>query len=161
MNSLTTFAFNGNDIRIIDRDGSPWFAVADVCRILGISNTSDATNYLDLIEVSRLKLTTGRGPSNLIISESGLYKLILRSDKAEAKPFQDWVTKVVLPSIRKDGGYVAGEEKLATGEMSEDEFILRAMTMMHRKAHTLSCVLCPLKPQDDVPGQDEAVGVNK
>lgn len=71
-----TFAFNGHDIRIIDRDGNPWFLAQEICRVLGIANTSDATNYLDLIEVSRLKLTTGRGPSNLIISESGLYKLV-------------------------------------------------------------------------------------
>jgi hypothetical protein len=50
------------------------------------------------------------------VSESGLYKLIMRSDKPEAKDFQDWVTRVVLPAIRKDGGYVMGEEKVATGE---------------------------------------------
>lgn len=54
-----------------------------------------------------------------LISESGLYKLILRSDKPQAKPFQDWVTRVVLPAIRKDGGYIMGEEKVAKGEMSE------------------------------------------
>jgi prophage antirepressor-like protein len=48
-----------------------------------------------------------------LISESGLYKLVLRSDKPEAKAFQDWVTRTVLPAVRKDGAYVAGEEKLA------------------------------------------------
>ena len=58
-------------------------------------------------------------PSMTLISESGLYKLIMRSDKPQAKPFQDWVTKVVLPAIRKDGGYIAGEEKVATGEISD------------------------------------------
>ncbi|MCZ0960901.1 BRO-N domain-containing protein [Paracoccus benzoatiresistens] len=143
---------------ISDRDGNPWFAVADICRVLGISNTSDATNYLDQTEVNRLKLTAGRGPSNLIISESGLYKLVLRSDKAEAKPFQDWVTKVVLPAIRKDGAYVAGEEKVATGEMSEDEFILRAVIHDAAQEHAVFCGISFEKPQDDVPGQVRAMG---
>lgn len=61
-----------------------------------------------------------RAPSLLLIFESGLYKLIMRSNKPEAAQFQDWVTKVVLPAIRKDGAYIEGEEKLASGELSED-----------------------------------------
>jgi|GEM_PF-6970342 Prophage antirepressor len=56
-----------------------------------------------------------RGPASYIISESGLYKLVMRSDKPEAREFQDWVTREVLPAIRKDGMYVAGEEKVKTG----------------------------------------------
>lgn len=52
-----------------------------------------------------------------LISESGLYKLIMRSDKPAAREFQDWVTHVVLPAIRKDGAYIMGEEKVATGEL--------------------------------------------
>lgn len=60
------------------------------------------------------------------ISESGLYKLIMCSNKPEAKTFQDWVTKIVIPSVRKDGGYIMGEEKVTTGEMTEDELILGA-----------------------------------
>ncbi len=59
-----------------------------------------------------------------IISEAGLYKLVMRSDKPEARAFQDWVCGVVLPAIRKDGAYIQGEEKVATGEMSEDEFVV-------------------------------------
>lgn len=54
----------------------------------------------------------------VVISESGVFKLIMRSDKPEARSFQNWVTRVVLPAIRKDGGYIAGEEKVAVGEMS-------------------------------------------
>jgi len=69
----------------------------------------------------------------MVLSESGLYKLIMRSDKPEAKPFQDWVTREVLPAIRKDGMYVMGEEKVRAGEMTEDEFILKAMTLLKGK----------------------------
>ena len=56
------------------------------------------------------------GRSPLLVNESGFYKLVLKSRKPEARKFQDWVTGVVLPAIRKDGGYILGEEKVATGE---------------------------------------------
>jgi prophage antirepressor-like protein len=62
----------------------------------------------------------------LCISESGVYKLIFRSDKPAARRFQDWVAREVLPAIRKDGGYIMGEEKVRTGEMSEEELLERA-----------------------------------
>ena len=61
----------------------------------------------------------------------------MRSDKPEARQFQDWVTRIVLPAIRKDGAYHMGEEKVATGELSEDEFLLRAFEMLKRKADRL------------------------
>lgn len=64
-----------------------------------------------------------------LISESGLYKLIMRSDKPQAKPFQDWVTKVVLPAIRKDGGYIAGEENTD----DDDLLMARALQVAQRK----------------------------
>ncbi len=71
-------------------------------------------------------LIQGKGMNQAkLISESGLYKLVMRSDKKEAKAFQDCVTKDVLPAIRKDGGYIMGKEKLKTGEMDDDEFIAR------------------------------------
>ena len=62
----------------------------------------------------------------------------MRSDKPNAKPFQDWVTKVVLPAIRKDGAYIMGEEKVASGAESEDEFILRAFTILQGKVDRLA-----------------------
>ncbi len=60
-----------------------------------------------------------------LLSESGLYKLIMRCDKPEALPFQDWVAREVLPAIRKDGAYIMGEEKVRTGEMPMKEMTLR------------------------------------
>ena len=62
-----------------------------------------------------VKLPGFRGFGVLVLNESGLYKLVMRSNKPEAKAFQDWVTRVVLPDIRKDGAYLLGEEKVATG----------------------------------------------
>lgn len=99
------------EFRTIDRDGAPWFVLADVCRCLDIKNPSDAASRLDADEKMTLALTEGQsgvrgGPRSMtIINESGLYSVTLRSDKAEAKRFKKWVTSEVLPSIRKTGAY--------------------------------------------------------
>ena len=66
-----------------------------------------------------LKLFDGRLGRVALVTEAGLYTLVMRSDKPEAKAFQKWVTGTVLPAIRKDGGYVRDEEKVVTGELSE------------------------------------------
>lgn len=93
--------------RITDINGEPWFVLGDVCRELGIANPRDAASRLDGDEKDAVGISdaTGRVQNQTIINESGLYSLILRSTKAEAKPFKKWVTKEVLPSIRKSGGY--------------------------------------------------------
>lgn len=75
--------------------------------------------------------TTGR-PARTIINESGIYSLILKSRKPEAKAFQRWVTSVVFPAIRKEGGYVMDQEKVATGDMSDAEFLAKAMKVADR-----------------------------
>ncbi len=138
----TTFhspiAFCQTPIRALKINGKPWFVAADLAEVLGFKTTAGAgwyARHLDPEERNTITLTTGvRGnPQKTIVSESGLYKLVMRSDKPEAKPFQDWVTKVVLPAIRKDGMFVMGEEKVVTGEMSEDELILRAYDALRRK----------------------------
>lgn len=92
-------------IRTIVLDGNPWFIAADVCKVLGISNPSDALNKgLEDFEKARLNLGLRGGATN-VISESGFYTLVLRSRKTIAKPFRIWVTSEVLPSIRKTGQY--------------------------------------------------------
>src|SRR5580704_28344 len=94
------------EFRVFNRDGEPWFVLADVCRSLGIKNTSDAAARLDDDEKGVAQIDTRGGSQKLrIINESGLYSLILRSEKPEAKRFKKWVTSEVLPSIRKTGGY--------------------------------------------------------
>jgi prophage antirepressor-like protein len=93
--------------RIIDRNGEPWFVLGDVCRELEIANPRDAASRLDDDEKDGVGITDaiGRSQRQTIINESGLYSLILRSTKPEAKRFKKWVTSEVLPSIRKTGGY--------------------------------------------------------
>lgn len=92
---------------MVTLEGTPWFVAADVCRVLGVANTTVSVQALDPSE--KAKSSIGSGPAANLISESGLYKLIMRSDKPQAKAFQDWVTKEVLPSIRKTGAFVTGQ----------------------------------------------------
>ena len=107
-NPITLFSFNSVDVRVFTKDNEPWFIVSDVCAALEINNPSQAISYLDDDEKNTLIINEGnRGnPEKSIINESGLYSLILRSRKSEAKRFKKWVTSEVLPSIRKTGGYL-------------------------------------------------------
>ncbi|MCU8515530.1 Bro-N domain-containing protein [Vibrio vulnificus] len=90
----------------------PWFVAADVVRAIGSKDAASFTRGLDASEKGKDKVTTLGGTQQLIIiSEAGLYFCLLRSNNPKAKPFQAWVTKTVLPSIRKYGGYVKGLER--------------------------------------------------
>ena len=94
------------NVRVLMRDDNPWFVAKDVCECLTIANTSDALSRLDDDEKGIGKADTLGGTQDvMLISESGLYTLIMRSNKPEAKEFRKWVTAEVLPSIRKSGVY--------------------------------------------------------
>ena len=93
-------------VRVIMRLGDPWFVAKDACDCLEITNVSQACQTLDEDEKGIYKVyTLGGSQDMMLISESGLYTLIMRSNKPEAKVFRKWVTSEVLPSIRKTGGY--------------------------------------------------------
>ncbi|WP_217701767.1 BRO family protein [Pseudooceanicola sp. HF7] len=100
---------------MVTLEGEPWFVAADVCRALGLSHITNALRPLNTKEVSNFnRITLGvvrAGRPMKLVTESGLYKLILRSNKPEARALQEWVTSTVLPAIRKDGSYIMGEEK--------------------------------------------------
>ena len=94
---------------ITDAKGEPWWIAKEVCGVLGIARPNDALVGLDADEKQLVAISTGssRGnPNTYIINEPGLYSLILRSRKPEAKAFKRWITHEVLPSIRKRGGYL-------------------------------------------------------
>lgn len=96
-------------IRMVMVDDEPMFCLIDVCRALEIKNATDVAKRLDEDELTRLNLGGRAGESNFI-TESGLYAVIVRSDKPNAKKFRKWVTSEVLPTIRKTGGYVNNDE---------------------------------------------------
>ena len=104
MNDLQIFTYQQSTVRTVERDGEPWFVLKDVCDVLGISNPTVVANRLDADEVAKFDLGGLSGEAN-VINESGLYNVILRSDKPEAKPFRKWVTSEVIPAIRRHGSY--------------------------------------------------------
>lgn len=110
MNELQIFTYEGSEVRTVTIDNTVWWVLKDVCDILGLSNPSAVADRLDDDERAKFNLgrsaTTGGGGETNIINESGLYNVILRSDKPEAKNFKRWVTHEVLPSIRKTGAYM-------------------------------------------------------
>ena len=100
--------FNDRPVRILDRDGELWFVAKDVCKVLEIKLQANSTRYLDDDERGVCLINTPSGEQEMtIINEPGLYSLILRSRKAEAKAFKRWITHDVLPSIRKTGAYLS------------------------------------------------------
>lgn len=108
MNSqITPYVFDGAEVRVsIGDDGEPWFVASDVCRALGVSDVGQALDRLDHDERGGCNVPTPGGQQQVrVVSEAGLYSLILTSRKPEAKRFKRWVTHEVLPSIRKTGGY--------------------------------------------------------
>ena len=106
MNDIQIFNYNSVEVRTIQNDGEPWFVLKDVCNVLHIGNSRDVVARLDQDEKGVGQIDTLGGKQEMtIINESGLYNVILRSDKPEAKPFRKWVTSEVLPTIRRHGMY--------------------------------------------------------
>ena len=117
---LQTFNFNVMPVRVVTMDGEPWFVATDVALILGYQSTKDATRLLDDDEKGGHILPTPGGAQELtVVSESGLYNLILRSRKPEARPFRKWVTGEVLPGIRKTGSYTLAPQPALPQSMPE------------------------------------------
>lgn len=114
-------------VRTITKDNEPMFCLADICKALEIKNATDVAKRLEEDEVTRLNLGSQSGETNFV-TESGLYAVILRSDKPNAKKFRKWVTSEVLPSIRKNGGYIAGQETL-----SDEELMAKALLVANNK----------------------------
>ena len=104
MTDLSVFAFDTRAVRVVIRDGEPWFVAADVCAVLEIQNVTQALSRLDEDEKAMFNIGLSGGATNCI-NEPGLYTLVLGSRKPEAKRFKRWVTHEVLPSIRKTGRY--------------------------------------------------------
>lgn len=95
-------------VRTVSLNNEAWFVLSDVCKSLGLSNPTIVASRIE--EDERSKFNLGRQGNATIINESGLYAVILRSDKPQAKVFRKWVTSEILPTIRKTGGYVSNDD---------------------------------------------------
>lgn len=126
MNELQIFRNSiFGSVRAIEVNGDPWFVAVDVCRALEIGNTSQALSRLDADEKGVISNDTPGGKQEMsIVNEPGLYTLVLGSRKEEAKAFKRWITHEVIPSIRKNGGYIANQENLTDEQIVANALIV-------------------------------------
>lgn len=128
--AIIPFEFEGVSIRVLtDEAGEPWWIASDVCSALGYANPRDAVaKHVDPEDCNTVAIRDGiRGnPNHTVINESGVYSLILRSDKPEAKRFKRLVTSVILPAVRKTGSYVApASKRIESAEARERRLLAR------------------------------------
>ena len=148
MNGLQVFDYKGLVVRTVEKDKEIWFVAKDVCEVLDIQNATQAVQTLD--EDERAMYYIGRQGEANIINEPGMYKLIFKSRKAEAKEFTRWVTHEVLPQIRKTGAY--GEKLTEVDVKVKDrELDQRQMELNLRGAQILQSMidkeLFPVTPE--------------
>ena len=121
-------------VRTVEQDGQTWFVAADVCRVLDIQNVTQAISRLD--EDERAMLNIGRLGEINVVSESGLYTLVLGSRKQEAKAFKRWITHEVIPAIRAHGGYLT-PQKIEEALLNPDTLIRLAQDLKQERAQRL------------------------
>lgn len=127
MSELQIFQYETNEVRLIEQQDGPWWVLADVCKALDMSNPRMVADRLDNDE--RRKFDLPRQGKTWIINEPGLYNVILRSDKPEAKKFKRWVTHEVLPALRRMGTYATTPEKKALAEAKLNNSRARVSSM--------------------------------
>lgn len=157
-NSIQRFDFKGAALRTLtDENGEPWFVAKDVCDILGI-DTNHLREALDDDEITNLRNSEvwnqpGRAP--LIISEPGLYRLVMRSRKPEAKEFQRWVTHEVLPSIRKHGAYMT--QQTLDKALTSPDFLIQLATKLKEEQEKVKELEPKAKALDDFTNIPDAL----
>lgn len=129
MSKLINLNYAVHSVRIELINNDPWFCLADVCEILGIGNVTDVTKRLTEGGFDKIEVPTTSGTQQVIfINEPNLYRVIFRSNKAEATKFQDWVFNEVLPTIRKTGSYSVTPPQPATIDGYMDRELRNQMT---------------------------------
>ncbi len=137
MNDLTTFTNpEFGQVRTVEIDGTPWLVGKDVAEALGYTNPQKAIrDHVDEEDKGvNDSFTPGGTQTLVVINESGLYSLVLSSKLPTAKKFRRWVTSEVLPSIRKHGGYIAGQEQLTPQELMAKALLVANKTLADREA---------------------------
>ena len=152
MNNLQIFEFDHKEIRTVVKDNQPWFVGKDVAIVLGYSNTRDALQkHVDVEDKDVANRDTlGGNQSLVIINESGLYSLILKSQLPGAKQFKRWVTSEVLPSIRKQGAYLT--EDVIAKTIQDPNYILKIIQAFSDAKQELKIshqIIGELKPKVD------------
>lgn len=136
MNELTLFNNpEFGSVRGVEIDGEAWFVGKDVAKALGYSNPRDAlSRHVDAEDKGVVKHDTHGGNQPItVINESGLYSLVLSSKLPGAKRFKRWITSEVIPSIRKHGGYISGQEELSAEELMAKALVVAQQTLAERE----------------------------
>ena len=140
MSAITGFHFEGAPVRTVVLDGEPWFVAKDACDVLGITKYRDATAQLDSDERASAAVDTLGGRQQMaIVSEAGLFALMLISRSPKVREFRRWVTHEVLPSIRRTGAYIVPE----TPEQLMARAVVQAQEIIARKDEQIA-VLAPM-----------------
>ncbi len=131
--NLQFFSFKDQEIRVNFIDGQHWWVAADVCRVLELGQVSRATDRLDPKGVTESNLPTAGGNQKMLcVNEPNLYRLIFRSNKPEAKVFQDWIFEEVLPTIRKTGSYSINQEEHLRAQLGTMQFFGQAFKVLFK-----------------------------
>lgn len=160
MKEIREFDFNGMGFSVYDKDGEPWFVAKEVCDILGVSNSRDAiSRRIPAEERASVVLTdvsssTRNTITANVVNESGLYRLIFTSRKKEAEAFKNWVFSVVLPTIRKTGGYISSDVEMSheniTKIIEESKIANERVERLLRKTNNLRKRNQQLRDKNDV-----------
>ena len=149
-------------IRTVTKDNEPMFCLADVCKALDITHVTDVKNRLkqDGVGTSEVIDSLGRKQTAIFINESNLYKVIFQSRKPSAERFTDWVTDEVIPSIRKNGGYIANQE-----QMTPEQIVANALVVAHNIILQKERQIEEMKPKveffDAVADSKTAISMNE
>ena len=141
MANIQVFEYQNNKVRTVDVDGEAWFVLKDVCEVLHLGTTAKVAERLDDDENGMNQIHTPGGTQNVtVVNESGLYHVILRSDKPEAAPFRRWVTNDVLPAIRKTGSYNAPQ-------LTRSQLLATALIAAHEELEEKDKRIAELTPK--------------
>lgn len=159
--TITPFSFDNHNIRVILRDAEPWFSASDVCTTLGIKNHRDSLMHLDDDEKGVVSTDTLGGQQKIsVVNESGLYALVLRSRKPEARKFAKWVTGEVLPTIRKTGAYAENRTPL-TPRRQAFQIIVEGNTVLSSYAIDMDSVAVNFNDDESVKTALQYVPLNR
>lgn len=139
---LVPFAYGATTVRTITIDGEPWFVLADLCAVLGLTTPSRVAERVDPAGVSQTHISSsGQRRSFTIVNEPNMYEVVIRSDKPEAAAFRRWITGTVLPEIRRTGSYSTAPA------LTDDELIHRALTISTQRVASLTAQVAELEPR--------------
>ncbi|MBM4685632.1 hypothetical protein GS876_21105 [Rhodococcus hoagii] len=138
---LVPFQYENERVRVLDIDGEPWFVLTDLCRVLGLGTPSRVRDRLAEGVSQTHTLQTAGGPQQMIlVSEPGMYEVVIRSDKPEAARFRRWITAEVLPTIRRTGAY-------GTPALTGSELMARALVEAKQVLAAKDATIAELAPK--------------